>query len=95
MEQEQKHKIVSFKTYFIILLALITLTGTSVLVTHIDTGKIGVLIAIIIACLKSSLVLAFFMHLIYDKKVYAMFIGLVIFVIASVLIFTFLDYSFR
>lgn len=95
MAHGQKHTTVGFKTYFIILSLLIVLTFVSVLVTHIDVGKLGIFTALLIAGIKSSLVLAYFMHLIFDNKIYSLFTGLVIFIIAAVLIITFFDYSFR
>ena len=94
MEELKEHKIISFKTYIIILFLLITFTLISVFVTKIDLGNVSIVVALVIAGLKSLLVFAFFMHLLYDKKMYAFMVVGVILVMTIVLIITFLDYSF-
>jgi len=94
MDETKEHKIVSFKTYIIILFLLILLTALSVFVTQIDLGNLSVIVALAIAGFKSLLVFAFFMHLLYDKKMYALMVAGVIMVMTLVLIITFLDYGF-
>jgi len=91
--EKSEHKIISFKTYGIILFLLITFTALSVFVTKIDLGSLGIVVALAIAGLKSLLVFAFFMHLLYDKKMYAIMVVGVIMVMTLVLIITFLDYG--
>jgi cytochrome c oxidase subunit IV len=92
--EKSEHKIVSFKTYIIILFLLITFTALSVFVTKIDLGNLSIIVALSLAGLKSLLVFAFFMHLLYDKKMYAMMVAGVVLVMTLVLIITFLDYGF-
>lgn len=92
--ENSEHKIVSFKTYGLILLALIVLTLFSVYVTEIDLGNLSVIVALSIAGLKSVLVFAIFMHLMYDKKMYALMVVGVLVVMTIVLIITFLDYGY-
>jgi cytochrome c oxidase subunit 4 len=94
MEKTGEHKIVSFKTYLIVLLSLICLTLLSVFVTKIDLGNISIIVALSIAAIKSLLVFAIFMHLYYDKKMYSVMVVGVITVMTLVLIITFLDYGF-
>lgn len=94
MENSGEHKIVSFKTYIIILFLLIAFTITSVFVTKIDLGNFSIAAALSIAGLKSLLVLSFFMHLIYDKKMYALMVAGVLLVMTAVLIVLFLDYGY-
>jgi cytochrome c oxidase subunit IV len=59
----------SARTYTLILGALITLTAITVTASGIDFGSptVNVIIALIIASIKGSLVALFFMHLKYDK----------------------------
>jgi len=92
--ESTEHKIVSFKTYLLILLALIVLTIISVLVTKLDFGIPGIAVALGIAGIKSILVFSYFMHLLYDKRMYAFMVVGVLIVMTAVLIITFLDYSF-
>ena len=95
MEKSGEHKIVSFKTYLIILLSLICLTLLSVFVTKIDLGNVSIVVALTIAAIKSILVFGIFMHLFYDKKMYSVMVVGVITVMTLVLIITFLDYGFQ
>lgn len=94
MEDIKEHKIVSFRTYIIILFMLIMLTALSVFVTQIELGNLSIIVALSIAGIKSLLVFAFFMHLIYDKKMYTVMLVGVVLVMTLVLIITFLDYGY-
>jgi len=92
---EEKHHVVPYRVYIIVLLALLTLTFASIGITGIELGAYTVAGALLFACIKSYLVLTYFMHLKYDKKYIA---GMVIFVFAIffvVIIITFLDYFYR
>ncbi len=92
--ENSEHKIVSFKTYGLVLLALIVLTLFSVYITQLDFGNLGIVVALSIAGLKSVLVFSIFMHLLYDKKMYALMVVGVLVVMTIVLIITFLDYGY-
>ncbi|PLX14115.1 MAG: cytochrome-c oxidase [Marinilabiliales bacterium] len=92
--ENSEHKIVSFKTYGLILCVLIVFTLSSVYVTHLDFGNLGIVVALSIAALKSVLVFGIFMHLLYDKKMYALMVVGVLLVMTIVLIITFLDYGY-
>ena len=94
MSNEKPH-IISYRTYLIILGLLLTFTGLSVLVTHIDIGNFGVFAALFFAALKTTLVLLYFMHLKYDQKLFARFVTLVLLVFIAVVVITFFDYWFR
>ena len=65
----ENHKI-SFKAYLNVLLSLLFLTALTVAVAQIDFGWANALIAMLIATIKGSLVLLYFMHLKYDDKFY-------------------------
>ncbi len=92
--EKSNHKIISFKTYSVILMVLLIFTAISVFVTKIDLGQLSTAVALLLASIKTLLVLAFFMHLIYDSKFYTYMIGLVVLVFTAVLIITFFDYGF-
>jgi cytochrome c oxidase subunit IV len=94
MENTHKH-ITSYRTYGIILVALLTLTALTVTVTWINAGRFAIAIAIGIACMKSSLVLLYFMHLKFDLVLFRILVGIVFFLILIVFIVTFFDYMFR
>jgi cytochrome c oxidase subunit 4 len=93
--ENEKHHIIPYKTYLLILAVLLVLTGISVSVTQINLGTLTVTMALLIAGVKSSLVLAIFMHLRFDNKMYA-FMAIGVILLIGVLIFiTFLDYLYR
>jgi cytochrome c oxidase subunit 4 len=92
---EEKHHVVPYRVYIIVLLALIALTLMSIGITSIELGKYTVAGALIFACIKSFLVLTYFMHLKYDKKYIRAMVGFVFAIFIVVLVITFLDYNFR
>jgi cytochrome c oxidase subunit 4 len=93
--ENEKHHIVSYKTYALILVLLLTLTGISVAVTQIELSKWSTAIALLIAATKSTFVLAIFMHLKFDQKIYRVMATLIFLLVIVVIIITFLDYLFR
>ncbi len=67
--------VVQRKTYILVFATLIALTLTTVAVANIDLGPLNTVAAMLIAALKASLVILFFMHVKYSKPL----IGLVVF----------------
>ena len=60
---------------------LIVLTGLTVAVAQFDLGNMNLYLALAIATLKASLVVLFFMHLLWDRPFHSMlFIGCLLFV---------------
>lgn len=95
MENNGKPHIVSYKTYGLVLLALIILTGISVAITAIDLGTLTVTGALLLASVKTILVLLIFMHLKFDSKILIFMFLFILFSIVSIIIITFLDYLYR
>jgi cytochrome c oxidase subunit 4 len=52
-----------------VLIALLILTGITVAASRVNFGSANMLIAMFIACVKASLVMAFFMHLKWDTAI--------------------------
>jgi len=92
---EEKHHIVPYRVYFIILAALIVLTLLSVAITSIELGQFTVAGALVFAVVKSFLVLTYFMHLKYDKLYIKLMVAFVFAVFVVTIIITFLDYLYR
>ncbi len=65
--------VVGRKVYILVFCTLIVLTLTTVGVATIDLGPMNIVAALVIAAVKASLVVFFFMHLRYSKPL----IGLV------------------
>lgn len=63
------HHISSAKMFFNVLLALLVLTIVTVAVSRLDFGSANMLIAMGIASVKASLVIAFFMHVKWDTAI--------------------------
>lgn len=76
-------------------LALLAFTAATVAVAGINFGGITLLIAIIIAAAKASLVLNIFMHIRFDDVVFKIFITIAVMTLTAVFIFTFSDIIFR
>lgn len=95
MEENEKHHIVSYKTYIYVLLALIVLTILSIEVTSIELGTLTVTVALLLASLKTGLVLYYFMHLKFDQRIYQIMVIGVIAIFIIVIVITFLDYFYR
>jgi cytochrome c oxidase subunit IV len=93
--EEAHHGPTGYGMYFMTWFALVFLTGITVTAAGIHIGKMGVLVAMLIATLKASIVLWLFMHLKYED---ATFHRLLLVVIAAMAIFigmTFTDTLFR
>ncbi len=91
----EKHHIVPYRVYVIILLALLALTFSSIEITHIDLGKYTVAGALLFAAIKSYLVLTYFMHLKYDKLYIKIMVAFVFAIFVVTIIITLLDYLYR
>ena len=94
MENEKKH-IVPYRTFLYVLALLIALTLTSVTATQIYLGTLTVVMALVIAAVKSSFVLRIFMHLKFENKMFSIAVIAVVLVLCVVIIITFLDYLYR
>jgi cytochrome c oxidase subunit 4 len=67
--------------YVAVFLALIALTILTVGQSYVDLGRLNLIVVILIATTKASLVVSFFMHLRYDNKFNALiFISCIFFI---------------
>lgn len=92
---EEKTHIVPYKTQVIVLFALLVLTGITVAVTRLEFGALNTLIAMLVAGIKATIVLAWYMHLKYEKRLLPMLVAGVVILFLLVLFVTFFDYSYR
>ncbi len=95
MNKQSENHIVPYKIYLYVLAGLIMMTLISVGVTKINLGSFSIFAAILLASIKSGLVLTFFMHLKFDNKLLQILVTSVFVLVALVLFITFLDYNFR
>jgi len=94
MENEKNH-IIPYRTFLYVLAVLIVLTLTSVAITRIYLGTLTVVLALLIATVKSSFVLRIFMHLKSENKMFSIAVIAVVLLLSVVIIITFLDYLYR
>lgn len=92
---DSSHHIVSYRTYGLILVLLLCLTGISVAVTQIELTRWTMAVALLLACTKSFIVLAIFMHLKFDQRIFRVMVAFIFLLFAAVIVVTFLDYAFR
>ena len=94
-DKQTKHHIIPLKVYFIVFAVLMVLTVFTVLAAKIDLGSFNIVLAMLIAIIKSTLVLLFFMHLYYDNKTNLLFfLGSVVF-LCIFITFTLMDINYR
>ncbi len=85
----------SYQSHGKVLLSLLVLTMVTVLLTWFDFGILTITVTLLVASVKATIVLTWFMHLKFESAIIR---GMVIGVFALftlVLTITFIDYSFR
>ena len=86
---------ISYGTYIMVWLGLVALTAVTVSVAGFNFGGITIIIALLIATVKSLLVGNYFMHLKFEKAIFKIFIAVCIVTFLIMIILTFSDLSFR
>jgi cytochrome c oxidase subunit 4 len=92
MEKKNTHP---FSTYLLIWLGLLVLTGVTVTVAGLNLGQLSVLGAIVIAAVKSTLVILFFMQIKYEDRVFKIMLGVAVATLTVIMVLTFADVSLR
>lgn len=92
--ENSKH-IVSYKTFIFVWLSLLVLTIITVLVAQIDLGYFNVVVALLVATSKASLVIFYFMHLKYENNFFKFIVFMTFFILAIFIGFTFFDVAYR
>jgi len=93
--ENEKHHIIPYRTYLYILAILIVFTLISVAITQVYLGALTVVLALVIASIKSTFVLRIFMHLKFEKRLFTVLVTCVLLLISSIIIITLLDYIYR
>ncbi len=94
-QHDQAHGHDHTKTYLVILISLLCLTGITVAAAGVDFGSGNVVIALTIATIKAILVALFFMHLLYEKPVNGVIAAAGFLFLGLFLMFTLLDADSR
>ncbi len=85
----------AYRTYIVVWLALIVLTGVTWGVSYINLGMGNVTVALFIASVKAGLVALFFMHLRYENRLVWAFALFPLFFLALIIFGTLADTLFR
>jgi cytochrome c oxidase subunit 4 len=83
-----------YGVYILVWLALMALTGVTVAVAGINFGGLTIATALVIASIKTYLVLTIFMHLRSENNTFRAFVGVALLFLLISFILLFSDYSF-
>ena len=96
MKPEEEIRKTRYKTYALVWMILVILTGMTFSLAGMDLGGWTVLIALAIAGTKSGLILNYFMHLRSERLlIFRVIIPLVVAVFLVFILLTFSDLAFR
>ena len=84
MSNHHKHHVLPLKIYLAAGAALLFLTAVTVAVSFVHLGPFNLVVAMLIASVKASIVALIFMHLAYDNK---LFLSIFLISIAFVTVF--------
>ena len=89
-----EHKPHGYGIYLLVWIGLLALTAITVSVAGINFGGLTVTTALLVASVKSYLVLKIFMHLGAEQKTFKIFVLVALFFIIISFVLLFSDYSF-
>lgn len=95
MSEHGQGHILSYSTLITVWLALLVLTAITVAVSRLDLGMLNIWAALGIACIKTSLVVAFFMHMKYENRLFRTFLLIALVTLATFIGLTFFDVLYR
>lgn len=93
--EQEEHQQMSYGTYVVIWVGLLILTGLTVAAASINLGELNVVLALLIALTKCTLVVLFFMHLRYESKLFAGMFLVCLLTLTIIISLTFTDSLFR
>ena len=96
MSNNEHHiHITPLKTYLVIYFTLLLMTLITLVSVQFDFGSFNIVLAMIIASFKATLVLLFFMHLLYDNKINLAFLVASVVFLAVFIAITAVDTNYR
>jgi cytochrome c oxidase subunit 4 len=88
--------VLAYARYIYIWVALLVLTAITVTTASLNFGRVGILVVIAIAAIKSTLVLLYFMHLSTEKRLLLkLLVPIAICTLAIFIGLTFTDVMYR
>ncbi len=98
MQENQHHEgphLVPYSVYLWVWIALLAFTGVTVGAKYADLQHLAIFAAILIASVKAVLVTLYFMHIRFEKPIFAVMIAVTLVTYAVFIALTFTDYPFR
>jgi cytochrome c oxidase subunit IV len=95
MEGNSKQHHIGYGTYIIIWVALLAFTSITVTIAGVNLGRYTLFIALLIAAIKSGLVINIFMHIKFDEPIFKVFLALSGFTLLAIFLLTFFDFIYR
>jgi cytochrome c oxidase subunit 4 len=93
-KNSQDHE-TGYGIYFFVWITLLLFTVITVTVSLMQLGKLSVLSALVIASIKATLVLAIFMHLKYEKRIFKVMFFVTVITLTVFIGMTFFDILYR
>ena len=87
--------LVPYALYVKVWAALLTLTALTLAISCVDMKHVTVLTVLLIASVKSALVVLYFMHIRFEQRIYAYMILTVLAIYIVFVGLTFVDYGYR
>ena len=85
----------AYRTYIIVWILLLILTGLTLGVSYLHLGIMNVAVALLIASLKAAMVALYFMHLRFENRLVWAFATVPLFFLALIILGTLADTMFR
>ena len=92
--QNQEHS-TGYGTYILVWLALLAFTSITVTIAGINLGAYTLFVALLIAAVKSYLVITVFMHIRYEEPIFKVFIAISMFTLTVIFLLTYFDIIYR
>ena len=92
---EHTHEPVPFRTFILIWVVLLILTGVTIAVSRVQLGALNIWVAMGVASIKSSLVIFVFMHLRQESKLFKIGLLVMLSILAIFIGLTFFDVLYR
>jgi cytochrome c oxidase subunit 4 len=90
-----EHPLLPYSTYVKVWMALVTLTLITVAAAYANLHHMAIIVAVMIAAGKSTLVVLWFMHMKYEARLFKWFLVAGLTTYAIFLALTFADYGYR
>jgi cytochrome c oxidase subunit 4 len=92
---DERKEPISYGTYVLVWLGLISLTAITAVVSGINLAQFTIVVALLIAMTKASLVINIFMHIKFEDRIFKVFLGVAGFTLVVIFGLTFADVFFR